>query len=92
MARALVPSRCDGLGGILAAHTEHATPTSNPPPTFPTAHMSKAAVCLALAGADAAMRTVISPSVAVATPTRGKSRRRLRACARAFALTPVTEA
>lgn len=29
--------------------------------------------CPALAGADAAMRMVISPTVAVATPTRGKS-------------------
>lgn len=36
-------------------------------------HSQKPGICPALAGADAAMRTVISPTVAVATPTRGKS-------------------
>lgn len=36
-------------------------------------HTEKPGICPALAGADAAMRTVISPTVAVATPTRGKS-------------------
>lgn len=73
-------SRCDrGLVAfwLLTQSMLTSTPTSTS--AHPTAHTSTAAVCLALAGADAAMRTVISPSVAVATPTRGKSRRRWRA-------------
>ncbi len=53
----------------------------------------KPGICPALAGADAAMRTVISPTVAVATPTRGKS---LIVCAHACVcvcvLVIVTEA
>lgn len=38
-----------------------------------TSPQTEKKICPALAEADAAMRSVISPTVAVATPTRGKS-------------------
>lgn len=78
------------IGGILVSHIEHATHTVTHTRTHTHTCRNQEYVS-ALAGADATMRTVISPTVAVATPTRGKS---LIVCAHACAcvLVIVTEA
>lgn len=65
--------RWQRVGCILTSRIERSTHTCAVTQTHTHTCSQNPGTCPALAGADAAMRTVISPTVAVATPTRGKS-------------------